>query len=149
MLNQQRPQVRVMHLSIMHDDASKHQEGGTASHNLGMHEKTRENIRILMTREGVVSERQLAMDCDMSQSTLNRFLTGKTDTLDFSNLQRLAHYFSLTVSQLIGEVPLEEDRKARSVLLAMQQMPEYKKDMVVAATLSLAEPNDPKQANGH
>lgn len=133
----------------MHDDASKHQVGEPGSHNQVMHEKTRENIRILMAREGVVSERQLAMDCDMNQSTLNRFLTGKTDTLDFTNLQRLAHHFSLTVSQLIGEVPLDEDRKVRSVLLAMQQMPEYKKDMVVAATLSLAEPNDPKQANGH
>lgn len=113
-----------------------------------MHQKTRENIRKLIARDQL-SERQLAMDCDMSQSTLNRFLTGKTETLEFVNFQRLAQYFSITISELIGEVPLDEDRKIRSVQLAMQQMPEYKKDMVVAATLSLAEPDDPKQANGH
>jgi transcriptional regulator with XRE-family HTH domain len=138
-----------MHQRIMHDDASTHQAVISASHNSGMHEKTRENIRKLIAGEPGLSERRLAMDCGMNQSTLNRFMKGESDTLEFNNLQQLAHYFSLTVSQLIGEVPFEEDRKVRSVVLAMQQMPEYKKDMLVAATLSLAQPDDPKQANGH
>ena len=107
-----------------------------------MHEQTRAIVKSLMQKHGVSSERQLAMECNMSQSTLHRFLKGDTETLEFQHLQTLAHYFSLTISQLIGEVPFEEDRKVRAVTLAMTQMPEYKKDMVVAATFSLAKPDD-------
>lgn len=113
-----------------------------------MHETTRGIIRALMSEHGVPSERQLALDCGMSQSTLNRFLNGDTDTLDFHHLQAIAHYFSLTVSQLIGETPFEADRKIRVVTLAMQQMPEYKKDMLVAASSSLAKPEKSDGTNG-
>lgn len=102
-----------------------------------MHEKTREIVRKLMKDNDVRSERQLAIDCQMSQTTLNRFLKGETDSLDFVHLQKLAHYFGLTVSQLIGETPFDEDRKVRVVMLAMQQMPEYKKDALVATSMRL------------
>lgn len=104
-----------------------------------MHSATRALIKQLMAERDIASERQLALDCDMSQTTLHRFLNGKTESLEFMHLQTLAHYFGLTVSQLIGEVPLTEDPKIRAVLLAMQQMPEYKKDVLVAASFSLAE----------
>lgn len=119
-----------------------------------MHEKTREIIRSLIAAHGVASERQLAIDCGITQSTLSRFMNGTTDSLDFVNLQTIAHYFGLTVSQLIGETPYDEDRKVRAVLQAMQQMPEYKKDMLVAASVALAQPEQntpppPRAANGH
>lgn len=118
-----------------------------------MHEKTREIIKKLMTHNDIRSERQLAIDCNMSQTTLNRFMKGETDSLDFVHLQTVAHYFGLTVSQLIGETPFDEDRKVRTVMLAMQQMPEYKKDVLVATSTALNEPiggnGHPKTANGH
>lgn len=121
--------------------------------NAGMHEKTREIIRKLMTDNDIRSERQLAMDCNMSQTTLNRFMKGETDSLDFVHLQTVARYFGLTVSQLIGETPFDDDRKVRAVVLAMQQMPEYKKDVLVATSTALNESADgdrpPKAANGH
>lgn len=116
--------------------------------NAGMHEATRTNIKLLMLRNNVPSERQLALDCGMSQSTLNRFLTGETDSLDFARLIAIAQFFEVSVSQLIGETPLEEDSKIRAVVLAMQQMPEYKKDALVAASHSLAEPEAPYKKNG-
>lgn len=118
-----------------------------------MHDKTREIVRKLIKDNNIRSERQLAIDCGMSQTTLNRFLSGATDSLDFVHLQTLAHYFGLTVSQLIGETPFDEDRKVRAVMLAMQQMPDYKKDVLVATSAALAESADtnghPKAANGH
>lgn len=118
-----------------------------------MHEKTREIIRKLMADNDIRSERQLAIDCNMSQTTLNRFLKGDTDSLDFVHLQTVAHHFGLTVSQLIGETPFDEDRKVRIVTLAMQQMPEYKKDVLVATSSALNEPagdnGHPRAANGH
>lgn len=118
-----------------------------------MHEKTRENIRKLMVEGDIRSERQLAIDCNMSQTTLNRFMKGETDSLEFMHLQTVAHYFGLTVSQLIGETPFDEDRKVRAVMLAMQQMPEFKKDVLVATSTALNEPaggnGNPKAASGH
>lgn len=121
--------------------------------NARMHEQTREIIRKLMKENDIRSERQLAIDCNMSQTTLNRFMKGETDSLDFMHLQTLAHYFGLTISQLIGETPYDEDRKVRIVTLAMQQMPEYKKDVLVATSSALNEPagsnGHPKIANGH
>lgn len=110
-----------------------------------MHEKTRENIAMLMKAQDVPSERHLALACDMSQSTLHRFLKGETETLEFKHLMALSHYFSLTVSELIGEVPFDEDKKVRAVTVAMQRMPEYKKDMLVAASSSLSQPNGDKK----
>lgn len=107
-----------------------------------MHQVTRDNIRKLMEENGIHSERQLAMECGIVQSTLNRFMGGQTDSFDFVNLQTVAHFFGLTVSQLIGETPFEEDRKVRVVTLAMQQMPEYKKDMLVAASTALNHPDN-------
>jgi len=106
--------------------------------NRAMHEKTRDIIRLLMQRNGIESERQLALGSGMEQSTLHRFLAQKSDSLNFMHLQSIARYFGITVSQLIGEMPLDEDHKIRSVMLAMQQMPEYKKDVLLATSQALA-----------
>lgn len=112
-----------------------------------MHRQTRTNIRQLMVQHDISSERQLALDCSMSQSTLHRFMKGETEHLDFVHLQSIAHRFSLTVSQLIGETTFSVDPKIRSVIAAMEHMPEYKKDMLVAASSSLVEP-EAKHGNG-
>ena len=143
----------MMHQCIIAHDAPMHRYMQAVPENAAMHEQTREIIRKLMRDNEIRSERQLAIDCNMSQTTLNRFMKGETDSLDFLHLQTLAHYFGLTVSQLIGETPFEEDRKVRIVTLAMQQMPEYKKDVLVATSTALIEPvggnGNPKAANGH
>lgn len=143
----------MMHQCITDYDASTHRPMQAFPENAGMHEKTREIIKKLMTDNDIRSERQLAIDCNMSQTTLNRFMKGETDSLDFVHLQNVAHYFGLTVSQLIGETGFDEDRKVRAVMLAMQQMPEYKKDVLVATSSALNEPvgdnGHPKAANGH
>lgn len=125
-------------------DASTHYILQAQFENASMHSQTREILRQLMVDHEVRSERQLAIACNMDQSTLNRFLKGETQELEFSNLQALAHYFQLTVSQLIGETPFNSDPKIRTVALAMERMPEYKKDVLVAASSSLVEPDDPK-----
>lgn len=141
-----------MHLDISHHNASAHYSTQGFSDNAHMHEVTRQNIKKLMEESAIGSERQLAIECEMSQSTLHRFLKGATDSLDFGHLQAIAHRFSLTVSQLVGETPFEADTKVRAVTLAMASMPEYKKDMLVAASNSLLKPEGngaPKAAAGH
>lgn len=128
----------LMRRCIMHDDVSMHQALHAGANNYGMHEKTREIIRTLMAEHGIRSERQLALSCGMDQSTLHRFLSEKTDTLSFAHIQALAQYFEVTVSQLIGELPLEEDQKIRTVMKVMESLPEYKKYVIVATSQTLA-----------
>lgn len=130
--------AELMRWCIMQHDASTHQGDCAAANNPAMHELTREIIRKLMVQNDIPSDRRLALDCQMDQSTLHRFMTGKTDTLNFIHLQAIAHNFGITVSQLIGETPLDEDQKIRQVIQAMQQLPEYKKDVIVATSLTLA-----------
>lgn len=120
-------------------DASMHYVLQAEFENAGMHTRTREILKQLMADHQVASERQLAHDCNMSQSTLHRFIKGETETLDFHHLQTLAHHFQLTVSQLIGETPFNSDAKIRTVVMAMERMPEYKKDVLVAASSSLTQ----------
>jgi transcriptional regulator with XRE-family HTH domain len=136
-------QMGLMHSCITHHDASTHYGMQAASDNAAMHQRTRQIIQKLMEQEKVPSERHLALACSMSQSTLHRFLKGETETLDFKHLQALAHYFSLTVSQLTGETPFNEDPKVRLVTLAMERMPEYLKDMMVTASSSLSKAEKP------
>ena len=135
--------MELMHSRIGRYDASTHYEMQEDAQNAVMHSGTREILSKLMIEHEVPSERHLAIACGMSQRTLHRFLKGDTEILDFKHLQAIAHYFSLTVSQLTGETPFHDDRKVRAVTLAMEQMPEYKKDMLVAASSSLSEPDAP------
>lgn len=106
-----------------------------------MHEATREVIRSQLKAKGL-SQRQLALMAGMSQSTLNRFMNQATDSLEFAHIMAIARALSMTVSELIGETPILEDAKIRSVALAMKQMPEYKKDALVAASNSLAQQDE-------
>lgn len=106
-----------------------------------MHEDTRRIISEMIALHNLKSERQLAIDAGVTQSTFNRFMRGETDSLDFVNLQKIARYFSLTVSELIGETSFNPDPKVRAVAAAMQNMPEYKKDVLVATSSTLAQPD--------
>lgn len=132
-----------MHERISRDDATTHQFLQAPADNAVMHSATREIIRQLSEQHGVPSERQLAVECGMSQSTLHRFMKGETDSLEFRHLQAIAKRFQITVSQLIGETPVEADPKIRTVVRAMEAMPEYKKDVLVAASESLLQGNKP------
>ena len=138
----------LMRRCIDRNDASTHYTWQANLHNAYMHQETRRIIKLMMAQQSIASERQLAIICNMSQTTLNRFMKGDTDSLDFVNLQTIAHYFGLTVSQLIGETAFEDDAKVRAVTLAMQQMPEWKKDALVAASSSLAEQEQLHRASG-
>jgi DNA-binding Xre family transcriptional regulator len=131
-----------MHKSMVEHNAPKHYSTQVFLHNADMHEATRANIQNLMAK-AKKNTSQLAQSCSMQQSTLHRFLKGETATMELRNLLALAEYFGLTVSQLIGEVPFDPDPKIRAVTQAMEKMPEYKKDVLVAASATLIKP-DPK-----
>lgn len=115
------------------------QFGNHGIDNAQMHDQTREIIAKLMAHKRW-NEPTLAEKSGVNQSTINRFLSGKTDEASFQTIQGIAHALGVTVSQLIGEVPVEADDKIQRVVLLMQAMPEYKKDVLVAAGDALAQP---------
>lgn len=150
-MNDLLPHDVMMHCCITPHNAPTHCKWQAPAENARMHEQTRAIIKKLMVENNVSSERQLALDAGMSQPTLNRFMSGKTDSLDYVHLRALAHYFGITVSQLTGETSIYEDRKVLVVTAIMENLPEYKKDMLVAASTALAESESdppPRVANG-
>lgn len=72
------------------------------------------------------------------QPTIWRILKVPGYTPTLPTLRVLAAYFDLTVSQLIGETPLDADADANTVLKAMQGMAQYKKTALVSMARTLA-----------
>lgn len=85
------------------------------------------------------NEKQLAELVGVNQSTISRLMRETTDDVRFSTLQAIANVFGLSVSQIIGEEPIEADSHLRTVRQAMQRMPEYVKDALVDFTKRLVD----------
>lgn len=79
-----------------------------------------------MEKRGIASGSELARRADVTQSTISRLLHEGTDPT-LSVLRKVARVLRVTVSQLIGEAPIEEDDDVAVVLMAMQDMPSYKR----------------------
>ena len=62
-----------------------------------------------------VSGLTLAIGANISQPTLSRYLAGTSDTMEMPTWQALAHTLGVTVSQLLGEIPLAPDSHASAV----------------------------------
>jgi transcriptional regulator with XRE-family HTH domain len=85
-----------------------------------------QRIVALMEKRGIESGSELARRADVTQSTVSRLLHEGTDPT-LSVLRRIARVLRVTVSQLIGEAPIEDDDDVAVVLMAMQDMPSYKR----------------------
>lgn len=104
----------------------------------------REIIQLLKSRAGITSDHELARECGVKQPVLHKYLSGKTAEMEMSSYRKLSAFFKVTVSQLLGETPLDHDVQApdpkiAAVVQVMEALPEYKKDVLVAASHSLAE----------
>lgn len=70
---------------------------------------TRERLQDLMKREKM-TQAQLSKRIDVAESTLSRFISGKTDKLSDENITRIAKVFNVSTDFLLGVVD-EPDRK--------------------------------------
>lgn len=104
-----------------------------------MHETIRANIRRLMLDAGIKSEADLAARAGVVQSTLNRYLAGRTEQINYSALKTIADYFKVTVSDLDGSATRHSDPKIAQVVHVMEHLPEYRKDALVATGNALAQ----------
>lgn len=75
----------------------------------------RQLIEELRIRRGFPSDRALALAADISQPTLARYLSGKTSSMVPENFMKLAHTLGVTLSELMGEVPLGSSTVAREM----------------------------------
>lgn len=79
------------------------------------------------------------------QPTIWRILNIPDYAPTLPTLKVLASYFKINTSQLLGEIPLEEDNQTQTLLYVMQVLPKYKKDVLVNTALTLAESEGKKQ----
>ena len=98
-----------------------------SSHNAPMHyrrepQHPREIIQQLLKAKGYRSARELALKAGISQPSLSRFLAGTADAMETASFQALAIELGVTLSELLGEVPLNASgllREAQAVFFQM------------------------------
>src|SRR3990167_1621898 len=57
-----------------------------------------------------LSESELSRRTQVGQPVIHRILSGETDNPRVATLSLIANYFSVSISQLIGDAPLPENR---------------------------------------
>lgn len=82
----------------------------------------REIIESLRVAKGFRSLRQVSEQAGISQPTLSRFMNGTTKEMDLASLQALCRLFGVTLSELLGEVPLSSSSAVREVQRALTRM---------------------------
>lgn len=100
----------------------------------------RETIAALLAARGM-SQRRLAELADIDQPSLSKFLSGQTQDILAGNLVAIARALNVSVAYLAGELP-ERDAKVATVVRAMESLPDYMKDAVVATAAALADQAD-------
>ena len=93
----------------------------------------REIIRRLRAAKGFTSDRALAIAAGVSQPTLSRYLAGKTESLGVENFRALADMLDVTLSELLGEVPISTGGRLKELVRLMDQLPEPERAALLAA----------------
>ena len=93
----------------------------------------RQIIRTLRIQRGYASDRALALAAGINQPTLSRYLAGDSKTMELANFQALADTLEVTLSELLGEVPLSSGTRVREIQRIMAKLPEAMQQALVAA----------------
>lgn len=115
-----------------------------------------QNLNRLMEKEGLNATSLAArlIEADPSvpeeerknyQPTIHRILKNKSKGWpSYATLELIASYFGLVVSQLTGQLPIEEDREIQKLSDTARLLSGYKRRVLINTALTLAEP-EPKQ----
>lgn len=101
----------------------------------------RQTIRALRDKRGFASDRALAIAAGIPQPTLARYLNETTGSMDIKNFHALARVLEVTVSELLGEVPLGATSNARLRELTdiLDSLPEPERRAWLAAGHAMAD----------
>lgn len=100
----------------------------------------RATLTTLMEQQGL-NDNRLAERSGVPQPTISRFRNGTNQTMELDRIHALARVLGVTVSQLIGEVPVDESVQRHRALTLMQEMPEYQLGRALKILDALTEPD--------
>lgn len=91
-------------------------------------------------RDSGVDVAQVAKACGISVQAVYKWMNGLSKTIAGEHLVELSRLTNYEARWLIvGKGAKRKDPKAVAVYLAMENMPEYKKDVLVQTSIALAE----------
>lgn len=96
-------------------------------------------IEELRRRRNFRSVRALALAAGMPQPTLQRYLAGTSATMSMEHFAALAAALDVTISQLLGEVPISDDPRIDRVLRVMESANDAGWAAIVAAASALGQ----------
>lgn len=99
----------------------------------------RDIIRRLRDVRGFTSDRALAQAAGIPQPTLSRYLSGVSRDMELANFAALAAALGVTVSELLGEVPISSNLKVRELSRILDRLPEPQQAALLAAGAAMAE----------
>jgi transcriptional regulator with XRE-family HTH domain len=106
----------------------------------------RKLIEHLRVQQGFRSLRALAIAAGVSQPTLQRYMTGHTATMEASTFMALAHTLGVTMSELLGEVPLGSSIQVREMQRLMQDLSTEQQEQLLRIGRALTGPINAKPA---
>lgn len=106
-------------------------------------EKLRANLKTLTNG---VSDNKLWELTGIPQTTISRLKAGKIKSPSIDVLSKLADYYGITVSQLIGELPLKKTPTYLELETMLDHMPAHKRMTAINIVYTIAaEPDTPYQ----
>lgn len=106
-------------------------------------------IEHLRIAKGFRSVRALAIAAGINQPTLSRYLASKSETMEVDKFTALAQTLGVTVSELLGEVPLSSGSPVREVTQVMARMSQTQQIRFLRVGEALADEDDtPAQGGG-
>lgn len=97
------------------------------------------NIKALMKLRDIPNFTELARLSGVAQPTLQRFNAGTHESINFQALEKIAATLDVPASRLFDDrYSLPADEREASVLLAMEALPDWGKDALLASAKAMA-----------
>jgi transcriptional regulator with XRE-family HTH domain len=96
-------------------------------------------ISALRQARGFRSDRELALAAGINQPTLARYMNGTSQTMEVAQFMALARTLGVTLSELLGEVPLSSSSGVlRELIEAARALPDSQVRALTAAASAWA-----------
>ena len=99
----------------------------------------REIIESLRVKRGYGSVRALAIAAGIPQPSLHRYLSGKSGTMEMASFAALAQVLEVTLSELLGEIPISSRTEVRELTRIMDALAEPQRQALLAAGRAMVE----------
>lgn len=96
-------------------------------------------IESLRLKRGFTSGRALAEAAGIPQPTLARYLNGTSETMEVNNFVALAQVLEVTLSELLGEVPIGNGGLVRELATIVNRLPAAEQRALLAAGRAMAD----------